>query len=144
MNFLASPLGVLTILAIVAIAAITFQPARYVGIWREVARYYETERRPSSTQFRDEEISLGSYEFARIDAQLDDEGFWIVYNGPDPKKAPPCVLIPWDCIRFKQETESRHNFQVRLKHPQELLVSPELGAALKRRSLRMPGAEENG
>ncbi len=141
MNFLASPLGVLTILAIVAIAAITFQPARYVGIWREVARFYETERRPSSTPYRDEEISLGLHELARIDAQLDDEGFWIVYSGPDPSKAPPCVLIPWDCIRFKQETESRHNFQVRLKDPQELLVSPELGAALKRRSLRMPGAE---
>ncbi|MDH5621004.1 MAG: hypothetical protein OEY74_02885 [Gammaproteobacteria bacterium] len=141
MSFLASPLGVLLILAVVAIAAITFQPARYVGIWREVAKFYETERRPSSTPYRDEEISLGLHELARIDAQLDDEGFWIVYNGPEPSKAPPCVLIPWDCIRFRQASDSRHHFQIRLKNPQELLVSPELGAALKRRSLRMPGAE---
>ena len=141
MSFLASPLGVLLILAIVAIAAVSFQPARYVGIWREVARFYETDKRPSSLQFRDEEISLGLYEFARVDAQLDDAGFWILYNGPEPGKAPPCVLIPWDCIRFKQETDSRHNFQIRLKDPQELLVSAELGAALIRRSLRMPGVE---
>ncbi len=141
MDFLASPLGVLAILAIVAVAAMTFQPAKYVGIWREVAKFYETEKRPSSVQFSGEEISLGLSEFAHIDAALDDEGFWMLYGGPEPNKAPPCVLIPWDCIRFKEETESRHNFQIRLKDPHELLVSPQLGAALRRRSLRMPGVE---
>lgn len=139
MSFLASPLGVFAILAVVAIAAVVFQPARYVGIWREVAKFYETERRPSARQFHNEEISLGLFEFARIDAALDDEGFWMLYGGPDPRKAPRCVLIPWDCIRYKQETDSAHNYQIRLKDPQELLVSPELGAALKRRSQRMPG-----
>ena len=141
MDFLASPIGVLAILAIVAVAAFTYQPAKYVGIWREVAKFYETERRPSSVQFPGEEIALGLYEFAHIDAALNDEGFWMVYNGPDPTKAPPCVLVPWDCIRFKEVTETRHNFQIRLKDPQELLVSPGLGTALQRRSMRMPGAE---
>jgi hypothetical protein len=141
MDFLASPLGVLAILAIVAVAAVTFQPAKYVGIWRQVAQHYETERRPSSTQFPGENVSLGLHEFARVDAALDDEGFWMMYSGPDPQKAPACVLIPWDCIRFRRISESRHNFQIRLKDPLEFLVSPELGAALERRSQRMPGAE---
>lgn len=144
MNFLASPLGVLLILGIVAVAAVAFQPAKYVGIWREMAKRYETDRRPSSVAFPGEDVALGLHEFARVDAALDDEGFWMVYNGPDPRKAPPCVLIPWDSIRFKQQSESRHNFQIRLKDPLEFLVSPELGAALQRRSQRMPGEADPG
>lgn len=144
MDFLASPLGVLAILAIVAVAAVTFQPARYVGEWREMAQRYETDRRPSSTAFPGEDITLGSLEFARVDVAVDDEGFWMVYSGPDPSKAPPCVLVPWDCIRFKQESAGRHNFQIRLKNPLEFLVSPGLGAALQRRSQRMPDEANPG
>ena len=138
MDFLATPLGVLVILVIVAVATFAYEPAKYVGIWREIAKRYETDRRPSSIAFSGEDITLGIYEFTRIDAYLDDEGFWMVYRGPDPKKAPECVLIPWDCIRFKEERENRHNFQIRLKDPLEFYVSPGLGTALRRRSQNMP------
>jgi hypothetical protein len=132
MDFLASPLGVLVILGIVAVAAFKYEPAKYVGVWREVANRYETNRRPSSITFTAEEVSMGRFEYAHVNAALDDEGFWMVYSGPDPKKAPGCVLIPWDCIRFKEEGKSRHNFQIRLKKPLEFHVSQELGAALQR------------
>ena len=142
MDFLASSLGVLVILGIVAVAAFVYEPARYVGVWRQVAVRYETNRRPSSITFPGEDISLGIYEFSQVDAALDDEGFWMMYNGPDPKKAPDCILIPWDCIRFKQAQESRYNFQIRLKRPLEFYVSPELGAALHRRSMPMPAGIE--
>lgn len=138
MDFLASPLGVIAILGIVAVAAFVYEPAKYVGYWNEMSKRYETNRRPSSVAFPDEEISLGLYEFARIDAALDDDGFWMVYSGPDPKKAPACVLIPWDRIRFREEKESRYNFQIRLKSPLDFYVSPQLGAALQRRSQSMP------
>ncbi len=138
MDFLASPLGVLAILAIVAVAAFVYEPVRYVAEWREVAKRYATHRRPSSVAFPGEDISLGIHELTRIDAALDDEGFWMLYNGPDPAKAPQCVLVPWDCIRFKDEKDSRHNFQIRLERPLEFFVSPELGAALRRRSQSMP------
>lgn len=139
MDFLASPLGVFAILGIVVVAAFLFRPANFVGAWREMAERYETKRRPSSVAFLGEDISLGLHEMARIDATLDDEGFWMLYSGQEPGKAPACVLIPWDCIRFKQEQDSRHNFQIRLKKPLEFFVSPELGAALQRRSMQMPG-----
>jgi hypothetical protein len=138
MDFLASPLGVLLILGVVAVAAFSFQPAKYVGVWRNVAERYETERRPSSIAFPDEDVAFGVYEFTKIDAALDDEGFWMLYSGPDPHKAPACTLIPWDCIRFKEDKGSKHNFQVRLKKPVEFFVSPELGGALQRRSMQMP------
>lgn len=138
MDFLASPLGVLVVLGIVAIAAFNYQPAKYVGVWREVATRYETSRRPSSITFTGEEVSMGRFEYAHVDAALDDAGFWMMYRGPDPQKAPECVLIPWDCIRFKEEAKNRYNFQIRLKNPLEFQVSPELGAALRRRSQSMP------
>ncbi len=138
MDFLASPLGVAVILGIVAIAAFTFEPARYVGAWRELAKRYETLRRPPSVTFLEEAVCLGVQELVHIDAALDDEGFWMMYSGPAPEKAPGCVLVPWDCIRFKQVKGSRHNFQIRLKKPVEFYVSPELGTALQRRSQNMP------
>lgn len=138
MDFLTSPLGVIAILGIVAVAAFVYKPAKYVGYWNEMSERYETNRRPSSVAFTDEGVSLGLYEFSHIDAALDDDGFWMVYSGPDPKKAPACVLIPWDCIRFKEEQESRYSFQIRLKNPLEFYVSPQLGAALQRRSQSMP------
>jgi hypothetical protein len=138
MDFLASPFGVMMILGVVAVAAFTFQPAKYVGVWSKIAERYETERRPASIAFNDEDVALGLYEFTRIDAALDDEGFWMVYNGPDPRKAPGCTLIPWDCIRFKEDKGSKHVFQIRLKGPLEFVVSPELGSALQRRSMQMP------
>jgi hypothetical protein len=140
MNFLASPFGVLIILAIVAVAAFVYEPARYVGIWREIATRFETDRRPLSISFPDEEVTLGADEFARIQAALDDDGFWMLSNSTDPGKVPQCVLIPWDCIRFKAAQVNRYNFQIRLKEPLELYVSPELGVALQRRSQSMPGS----
>jgi hypothetical protein len=92
MDFLASPLGVLVILAIVAVAAVTFQPAKYVGIWRQVAKLHETDRWPSSVQFPGEDISLGLLEFARVDAALDDDGFWMVCTaGPIRKRRLPTM-----------------------------------------------------
>jgi hypothetical protein len=142
MDFLASPFGVMIILGIVTVAAVVFQPAKYVGIWSKVAERYETQRRPASLAFPNEDVALGRYEFTRVDAALTDDGFWMVYNGPDPRKAPPCSLIPWDCIRFKEDTGSKQVFQIRLKGPTEFFVSPELGNALQRRSMQMPSGVE--
>lgn len=138
MDFLASPFGVLMILGVVAVAAFSFQPAKYVGIWNKIAELYETDRRPTSVAFRDEDIVLGLHELTRIDAALNDDGFWMVYNGPDSRKAPGCTLIPWDCIRFKEDKGSKHVFQIRLKGPLKFTVSAELGNALQRRSMQMP------
>ena len=138
MDFLISPLGVMIILGIVTVAAFTFQPAKYVGAWRELAERYETDRRPANAAFPNEEVSMGNYKVTRVDAALDDEGFWMLYNGPEPRMAPACVLIPWDCIRFKRENDKNHNFQIRLKDPVEFFVSKELGASLQRRSMTMP------
>ena len=138
MDFLASPFGVMIILGIVAVAAFSFQPATFSGAWRAVAKRYETERRPVSVNFPDEEVSLNTYNVTRVDAAVHDDGLWMLFNRPTPGNPQACLLIPWDCIRFKEEQDNWHNFQIRLKDPLEFFASPELGAALQRRSQQMP------
>jgi len=138
MDFLATPFGVLLILAAVAVAAFSFVPASYAGKWKQAAKLYATDRRPSAVSFSGEEVVLGKNDFMRIDAALDDGGFWIVPRASGSGEAPDCLLIPWDCIRFKAEMQHKYNFQLRLKDPVEFYVSAELGSALRRRSQSMP------
>ncbi len=136
MDFITSPLFVLLILAAVTVAAFSFEPLKFSGSWREIGALYESDRLPTSPTFRNESIELNNDNFAHIDAALDDEGFWMVFPGAGADKAPNCVLIPWDCVRFRQDKVERQNFQIRGKQPIELVVSAELGTAMQRRSER--------
>ena len=136
MEFITSPLFVFLLLGVVATAAVMFEPSGLTGEWRELAKLYATERRPASVSFESEQVELGLLGLTQIDAALDDEGFWIVINAPEPGKVRACMLIPWDCVRFRQTKESRQYFQLRGKDPIDFLVSNELGNALQRRSER--------
>jgi hypothetical protein len=142
MNFLASPLGVFLILGLVAVAVFTFEPARYVGVWKEIAKRYETDQQPPSIQFMGEGIFLGAIEVTRIDATVEEEGFWMIYPDPAEKKEPGRFLIPWDCVRFKEEKDTQHVFQIRLNGPVDLFVSNGLGTAMRRKSQEMPPGVE--
>ena len=137
MNFLASPIGIFSILAIVALAAVMYTPKKYVGVWRELAKLYETNIRQVNTNFNNEDIKVGSSDYSQVDIALNDDGFWIVHSkNIEPKNAPECLRIPWNCVRFRQEKENGQNFQIRGKSPIELWVSNELGTAMQRRSDR--------
>ena len=137
MNFLASPIGIFSILAIVALAAVMYTPKKYVGVWRELAKLYETNIRPVNTNFKNEDIKVGSSDYSQVDIALNDDGFWLVHNkNIEPKNAPDCLSIPWNCVRFRQEKGNGQNFQIRGKSPIELWVSNELGTAMQRRSDR--------
>jgi len=136
MDFLASPFGVIIILAIVTIAAVSFEPTQFVGAWRELSKRYGTDKRPRSITFSGESMEVGTFNFTAIDAALDDDGFWLIYDGPNPKKAPECIFLPWDCVRYRQNEYGKQNFQLRGKKPIEIWVSTELGDAMQRRSMR--------
>ena len=138
MDFLATPFGVFLILAVVAAAAFMYTPTKYAGVWLEVAERYETDRRPKAVTFRDEDIALGLFEVTTVDVAADDEGLWMLYTGTAERHAPACTLIPWDCVRFKEDKGTRQVFQIRLNGPVDFLVSPELGEVLKRRAGTMP------
>lgn len=136
MDFITSPLFVLLLLGAVAVAAFSFEPSQFTGVWREIAKRYRSEQRPRSVSFHGESIEVGVGNFTHIDAALDDDGFWMIFLGPNPEQSPDCLLIPWDCVRFRQDKGDRQNFQIKGKDPIELMVSAELGTALQRRSDR--------
>ena len=136
MDFISSPLFVFLLLGAVATAAVMFEPTRYSGPWRELAALYQTTQRPANISFTAEHIELGVAEIALIDAAIDDSGFWLLATGPEPRNVPDCLLVPWDCVRYRRNKQDRQHFQLRGKDPIDLLVSHALGDALQRRSQR--------
>tara|TARA_R110002096_G_scaffold64920_3_gene158052 strand:- start:40611 stop:41045 length:435 start_codon:yes stop_codon:yes gene_type:complete len=136
MDFITSPLFVFLLLGAVATAAVMFEPARYSGPWRELAALYQTAQRPANINFKAEHIELGVAKLAVVDAAIDDNGFWLLATGPESRNVPDCLLVPWDCVRYRRDKQDRQHFQLRGKDPIDLLVSHELGNALQRRSQR--------
>lgn len=136
MDFLASPLGVFVILAIVTLAVIFFDPAKVASAWRELVARYATDQRPASIGFPNEVVSLANVKSMRIDVTLDEDGLWLLHPAQTPGQLVECVFLPWDCVRYRQEADNRQNFQLRGRDPIELWVSRELGTAMQRRSLR--------
>lgn len=136
MDFLASPLGVFVILAVVTLAVIFLDPAKLSGAWRELVALYATDQRPASIGFPNEVVELANVKSIRIDVALDADGLWLVHPAQSPGQMVQCLFLPWDCVRYRQERDNRQNFQLRGRDPVELWVSRELGTAMQRRSLR--------
>ncbi len=136
MEFFSSPLFVLLLLGAVAIAAVSFQPQQLGGAWQEIAGMYRNSGHPPAVTFRDEPVELGVHGLASIDAALDDDGFWIILKPVGPQQSGECLLVPWDCIRFRKDGGELQKFQIRGKGPVDFIVSASLGNALQRRADR--------
>ena len=146
MDLIQSPIGVLIILGLVAIAALSYVPPGFLGNYKRLAERYETDRRPGSISFPGTHVMIGRLfggprffadnvgEFARFDIALDSDGFWLLYDGPMPKKAPDCMLVPWNKIVFKREKRGTYYFDVEASDPVEISVSTKLGSAIKDKS----------
>ena len=137
---------VLIILATVAFGAVMFRPTSYYGQWRKLAQDFETERRPLTASFKNVAIRVGHglramftpwkrdlAEYGRFDVEIDDEGMWLLYDGPEPKKAPPSMLIPFARIQFVHQAGKWHYFEVYASQHIPLGMEHEVGAALMRR-----------
>lgn len=137
---------VLIIIAGVAIAAVLFSPTGYMGQWRNLANSFETSRRPLQASFRNVAVQFGHgfsaimtpwkrhmAEYARFDVEIDDDGLWLMYDGPEPKKAPPTMLIPFSRIHHKSQRRKWHYFEVFADQVVPMSLDHELGGALKRR-----------
>ena len=126
---------VLIILAGVAVAAVMYQPTGYLGQWQKLARSFETDRRPLQAKFRNVAIQFGGglSEFAQFDVEIDDDGLWLMHDGPEPRKAPANMLIPWSKIRHVKAKRKWQYFDVMADKPIPMGTDHELGAALMRR-----------
>ena len=72
-------------------------------------------------------------EYARFDAEIDDEGLWLMYDGPEPRKAPPVMLIPFSRIEYCGQSRRWHAFNVQADQVVPMSLDHEMGNALKRR-----------
>lgn len=150
MDVIQSPIGILIILGLVAVAAVSYVPVTFLGNYKRLADRYQTERRPGSVAFPGEHIMVGRLfggprffadnmgEFARFDVALDNDGLWLLYDGPKPKKAPACMLVPWSSVLFKREKRSKFYFDIEAADPVEISVATELGSAIQRRATKQP------
>lgn len=131
---------VLVVLALVVAAAFTYQPSSYSGSWKLLAEAFESKNRPSFPTYRNENVLIDDY--TQIDAEIDDEYLWLFYNGPSPKKAPPCLRIPWNKITLAKKTASQGLFLIEASKPVRMITNPEFGQAIARRAGRIPDKTE--
>ena len=136
---------VFSVIALVIFAAVIYVPAGFMGNFKLLADRYETHRRPSSIAFPAQRIMVGRLwggprlfadnmgEFARFDIAVDDDGLWLLYDGPSPKKAADCMLVPWNKLSPRKESASRMFFDIDAGDAVEITVDRALGEAISRR-----------
>lgn len=132
-------------LTVVTLAALAYVPTKFLGNYKRLADRYETDRRPGSIAFSRQHIMIGRLfggprffadnvgEFARFDFAFDEEGLWLLYDGPKPKKAPNCMLVPWRRITLKKDKGHLVFFDIEADDPVEISVGSALGQEIKRR-----------
>ncbi len=151
MDFIASPLGVMLILVMVAVAAFQFAPDGPSGKWAQMGEWFGTNVKPLDIAFTNEPIEVQG--LALFDANLDDEGLWLQYSGPQPAKAPESMLIPWRCILVDGEKGGACRFQLADGRPLadgekrklrivKMTTRQELGHAIRRRVERYRAEQE--
>ena len=131
---------VVVVLLLVVAAAFTYQPSSYSGGWKLLAEAFESKNRPSFPTYRNENVLVDDY--TQVDAEIDDEYLWLMYNGPSPKKAPPCLRIPWSKITFVKRTGNQGLFEIAAAKPVRMITNAELGQAAARRAASVPEKTE--
>jgi hypothetical protein len=144
---------VLIVLAVVAVASVRYMPKDYFGSWKLLADEFTTQDRPKRLSWREQHIHVYSFawtfrglmagEYAKFDLEVSDDGLWMVYDGPQPHKAPDRMLIPWRYFRVKMEKPSKIFFEIAARRAVQIMVQRELGEAILRQIPRLP-ATTNG
>ena len=136
---------VLFILGLVLVAALVFQPKSFVGQWRRLSELYETSNNPRKISFPDEHILVGKgfggmwskrsevAEFAKFDVELDEEGLWLLYDGPPPEKCSPRLFVPGTHVKYVKDNQKQYDFLIHADQPIRIRTGPVLGEAIKRK-----------
>lgn len=142
MDFLGPALVVFAILIVVAIAAVSFEPANPLQQWLRLAERYATERRPSQVEFADQRILFGGKRgslkpltpFVTIDATVDDFGLWLVCKGVEADQFDPAVKIPGTHVRAAGNHGKHYVFELYAEPPVRIAVQGALGQELASRA----------
>ena len=141
MDFLGPAFVVFAILIVVAIAAVSFEPANPFEQWLRLAERYATERRPSEVAFADQRMLFGGKRgrlkpltpFVTIDATVDDFGLWLVCKGIEDGQLDPAVKIPGTHVRPAGKHGKHYVFELYAEPPVRIAVEGALGQELASR-----------
>ena len=142
MDFIGPAFVVFAILIVVAIAAVSFEPANPFEQWLRLAERYATERRPSVVEFADQRILFGGKRgrlkpltpFVTIDATVDDFGLWLVCKGVEAEGFEPALKIPGTHVRAAGQHGGRYVFELYAEPPVRIAVEEALGQELLNRA----------
>ena len=142
MSFLAPTLIVFAVLLVVAIAALSFEPADPFAAWIKLAERYATDRRPTSVQFSGQRIRFGTQRgkpkhlnsFVTFDTAIDDFGLWIICKGIDEEQFPAALKIPGTHVRFVAQKGNDYIVDLYAEPPVRMALHGEFGQALAGRS----------
>lgn len=141
MDFIGPAFVVFAILIVVAIAAVSFEPANPFEQWARLGERYATERRPSEVGFADQRILFGGQRgrpkpltpFVTIDATVDDFGLWLVCKGVEAGQFEPALKIPGTHVRAIGARGKRYVFELYAEPPVRIAVQAGLGEELANR-----------
>lgn len=141
MDFIGPAFVVFAILIVVAIAAVSFEPANPFEKWVQLTERYATERRPFEVEFADQRMLFGGKRgrlkpltpFVTIDATVDDFGLWLVCKGIEAEQFDPAVKIPGTHIRAAGKHGKHHVFELYAEPPVRIAVQDALGQQLANR-----------
>lgn len=141
MEFIGPAFVVFAILIVVAIAAVSFEPANPLEHWLRLSERYATERRPSEVQFADQRMLFGGMRgrlkpltpFVTIDATLDDFGLWLVCKGVEGEQFEPALKIPGTHVRAAGKRGRHYLFELYAEPPVRVAVQDALGRELGNR-----------
>ncbi len=142
MDFIGPTLIVFAVLIVVAIAALSFEPADPFAAWIKLAESYGTARRPSAIQHTGQRIRFGGQrgklkhlnDFVTFDTTIDDFGVWIICNGIDEEQFPAALKIPGTHVRFAGAQRNEYLFDLYAEPPVRISAHGEFGQALEERS----------
>ena len=142
MDFLGPAFVVFAILIVVAIAAVSFEPANPLEQWLRLAERYATERRPSEVGFANQRMLFGGKRgslkpltpFVTIDATVDDFGLWLVCKGIEDEQFQPAVKIPGTHVRPAGNHGKHYVFELYAEPPVRIAVQGALGQELASRA----------
>lgn len=141
MDFIGPAFVVFAILIVVAIAAVSFEPANPFEKWVQLAERYATERRPSEVKFADQRILFGGKRgrlkpltpFVTIDATVDDFGLWLVCKGVEAEQFEPALKIPGTHVRAAGGHGKHRVFELYAEPPVRIAVQGALGQEIANR-----------
>jgi hypothetical protein len=127
-----------------AVLAVRYRPRGFSGEWVTLSRLFATEQRPKKFSYPRQRLffspimprwfagsRIASGEYCAFDVELNQEGMWLSYQGPEPRKCADCLFIPWS--RIVNATKVGGLLRLRLDTRNiSIDMPPELGAAALR------------